>query len=92
VISNNTIGPASSGADNIGLNGIFVQFANAPAISGNTIRNLSASASVAGAIYLNQAVTGGTVTGNTITGVTSTATRTARARSPASTSGNPSPA
>ena len=75
VISNNVIGPAtSSPTDNILQNGIYVQFATAPTISGNTIRNLSATAGSAGAIYLNQQVTGGSVSGNTITNVTSTAT------------------
>jgi hypothetical protein len=72
-ISNNTIGPATSGADNTGLNGIFVQAANGPTISGNVVRNLSATASAAGGIYLNTNVTGGSVVGNTITNMTSSA-------------------
>ena len=39
-ITNNTIGPASAGANNIGATGIYVQDAIAPNISGNTVRNV----------------------------------------------------
>jgi hypothetical protein len=73
VVANNVIGPATSGTDNIGQNGVFIQFANGPVVTGNTIRNLSASAGSAGAIYFNQAVNGGTISGNTITNITSSA-------------------
>jgi hypothetical protein len=72
-ISNNTIGPATSGADNTGLNGIFVQNAAGVTISGNVVRNLSATATGASGIHLNSLVTGGSVAGNTITNVTSNA-------------------
>jgi hypothetical protein len=72
-ISNNTIGPATSGADNTGLNGILLQAASGPTISGNVVRNLSATAASAGGIYLNANVTGGSVVGNTITNMTSSA-------------------
>lgn len=42
VISNNIIGPAAAGANNIGATGIYVQYAISPNISGNTIRNVVA--------------------------------------------------
>ncbi|HEX4824178.1 MAG TPA: thrombospondin type 3 repeat-containing protein [Candidatus Polarisedimenticolaceae bacterium] len=73
VISNNTIGPLTSGADNTGLNGIFVQGVAGVTISGNVVRNLTATNTGAGGIYLNNVVTGGSVANNTITNVTSSA-------------------
>jgi hypothetical protein len=74
VISNNTLGPASQGADSLGLAGIYMYGANSPTVSGNTIRNISAGASSAGGIYLVQEVAGGSITSNTITNVTSAIT------------------
>jgi hypothetical protein len=71
VISNNTLGPASQGADSLGLAGIYMYGANGPLVSGNTIRNISAGAGSSGGIYLVQEVAGGSITNNTITNVTS---------------------
>ena len=70
VIANNTFGPAVAGADSIGLQAIFIQFANGPQITGNVIRNVSGSTTNTTGILLNNQVTGGSISGNTITGVT----------------------
>ena len=71
VISNNTLGPASQGADSLGLAGIYMYGANNPTVSGNTIRNLTAGAASAGGIYVFQDVAGGSIANNTITNLTS---------------------
>ena len=71
VISNNTLGPVSQGADSLGLAGIYMYGANSPTVSGNTIRNITAGAGSAGGIYVVQEVAGGSITNNTITNVTS---------------------
>jgi hypothetical protein len=70
VISNNTLGPVSQGADSLGLAGIYMYGANSPTVSGNTIRNITAGAGSAGGIYLVQEVAGGSITNNTIANVT----------------------
>jgi hypothetical protein len=71
VISNNTLGPAAQGADSLGLAGIYMFGANSPAVSGNTIRNLTAGGTAAGGIYVVQDVAGGSIANNTITNLTS---------------------
>ena len=73
VISGNTTGPAAQGADSIGFHGILLQNAVSPSISGNTVRNLSATAFGAGGIFLNSTVPGASITNNTITNMSSSA-------------------
>lgn len=70
-ISNNIIGPVSSGTDNIGLSGIWIANALGVNILGDSIRNLNAlTRTGAGALILNSNVTGAVISKNTIRDIT----------------------
>lgn len=71
-ISNNNIGPVTSGTNHIGFRGVFVSNAPGIAITNNTIRNIFPGASGASGIYLSAGINGGTVSQNTITNLSST--------------------
>ncbi|HKP54355.1 MAG TPA: C25 family cysteine peptidase [Chloroflexia bacterium] len=73
-ITGNLIGPAISGATNTGFAGIQVAQALGVNITDNTVRNLTTSASGAGAMNLVSNVDGATIARNTITNITSTST------------------
>jgi hypothetical protein len=72
-ITNNLIGPAASGATNTGFVGIWLGNAVSPSVSGNTVRNLTTSASNAGGIRLDNNVNGATVSQNFVTNINSSA-------------------
>ncbi|MBF9222578.1 Ig-like domain-containing protein [Hymenobacter ruricola] len=73
-ITNNLIGPATAAAaDNIGNTGLYLANAVSPLISGNSVRNVSASATTYGMNFPN-GVNGATVSQNVISGVTTSST------------------
>lgn len=71
-INNNIIGPAVSGATNIGFAGISMANSVNPSVSLNTVQNISASASGAGGILNNATVNGSTISQNTVQNLVST--------------------
>ena len=76
VINNNIVGPASAGANNIGLNGILISNAISPSLSGNTVRNVVSTASTVSGIGFNIGVIGGTITQSTISNITTSPSST----------------
>ena len=73
VITNNLIGPAVSGANNIGFAGIWMANALNLTITGDSIRNLSTSTTNAAGINLNSNVNRFNIAQNTIRDITSSA-------------------
>jgi hypothetical protein len=69
----NVIGPAVSGANNTGFAGIWVGNSVFMSMGGNTVRNLTATASNAGGIRLDSNVNGAAVSQNTVTNINSSA-------------------
>ncbi|MBD2722841.1 Ig-like domain-containing protein [Hymenobacter armeniacus] len=73
-ISNNLIGPATAAAaDNIGNTGLYLTNAVNPVVSGNTVRNVTASTATYG-MNFPAGVNGATVSQNTISGVSTSST------------------
>ena len=66
-ISNNLIGPASNGTNNLGANGIAVNGAVNLNITANTVRNFSITGGSIDAIRVAATVLGFTITQNTVT-------------------------
>ncbi|MFN7965607.1 MAG: hypothetical protein U0V87_07965 [Acidobacteriota bacterium] len=75
-IANNVVGPAVSGADNIGLNGVLIANTVAPTVSNNTVRNVVSTTNTVAGIALNGGVTNAVVTRNTVSGMSAAASST----------------
>lgn len=73
-ITNNIIGPVTSGATNIGFSGINLANAINPSVTLNTVQNISATATGAGGIITASTVAGATISQNTIQNSTVTST------------------
>lgn len=73
-ISNNLIGPASTGTNNLAGMGILLVNAISPTVSANTIRNIVTAVSAMGAINLRSNVTMASVSQNTVGNIASSAT------------------
>ncbi len=75
LISGNVVGPVTSGTDNIGGSGIQLTNALAPTLTGNTVQNLSGSATLTG-LNLSSGVVGATISQNTVRNFTSSGSST----------------